>query len=629
MDNLYLITLSLIPFLAPDRYKHRATTWVVALLSLFYAAISLSTLGVFELPEIFRQFALTPLTAIFTLTFCCTFSSIMLLHKDEPKRKPLQLSLFYNSVVVLFVSVVGVLISMTPTSTGVSSVSSGMFFGIIWDFALNWELMGLSSFALLILGAERRDILHSAVLYFIVMHLGFLAILGSLVTLSDGSGTLFGSSGIPLITSIILLVGFSVKSAIFPCHFWLPHTYRASRGIGAALMASSSTNMGLCGIILVAQNSTEPLTFSYILIAIGLITTLLGSLRMIHKNSLSGVLSYSSIENSGIILFGIGFALLLEQYHIGSLASFMMIGVVMKFVSHALSKSMLFTAVEKVLQGASTDRINSLGGLWKGMPRTTLLYVLGGLSLSGVPLFGGFLAEFIIFTALLMAISTTGITVVAVLGVLVLSLAAASVVFNISKSFGLAFLGNGRTSEALNSTETTSKLQKVGLWLLTIFSTVGCWVLCAVLFRFSVELFGIDISFKDWVEQMFVNIMVVFVLLVLIVAALIFIRLRLSRKQESRIDPVWSCGYSNETNPSAQYTSESFSDDATLVVTIPKNEKAKRRRGGIKRKISPIRILARWTSRLALFQTGHTSHYIIHIIWFLALILILTLCSVI
>lgn len=632
MDNIYLIILSLIPFLATTKHKQKATTWVIGLLSIFYGTISVATLGAFELPALLNRFALTPLTAIFVLTFCCTFFSIMLVHRDESQKSPLQLSLFYNSVVVLFISVIGVLISMTPTSTGLGSSSSGMFYGIIWEFALNWELMGLSSFALLFLGAEHRNILHSAVLYFIVMHLGFIAILGSLVSISDGSGSLFGSSGISLVPSILLFAGFSVKSAVFPFHFWLPHTYNASRGAGAALMASSSTNMGLCGIILVAQNSLQPIAFSYILIAVGLITTLYGALKMIHKNSLNGILSYSSIENSGITVFGIGFALLVQQHGLDTIASLMMVGVVVKFVSHALSKSMLFSAVDHILQSVGRSKISAMGGLWRRLPQTSLLYVTGGLSLSATPLFGGFLAELLIFTALLMAISTSSVTIVTVAGILVLSLAAASVVFNISKSFGVAFLGNARTPEAQNCVEVSTKRDKIGTWLLIILSTVGCWVLCATLFGLSSSIFGNDISNEGWVIELFMNIMIVFVLLALLVALLIFVRLQLSRKHETKIDPVWTCGYSSETNPRAQYTSESFSDDATLVVSIPStsNNTNKVKRGSrMKRKISPIRILARWTSRLALFQTGHTSHYIIHIIWFLALILILTLCSVI
>ncbi len=396
-------------------------------------------------------------------------------------------------------------------------------------------------------------------------------------------------------------------------------------------MASSSTNMGLCGIILVLQNSLETLTFSYILIAIGLITTLYGSLWMIRKNSLAGVLSYSSIENSGIILFGIGFSALTRINGLESISALMMVGVILKFVSHALSKSMLFGAVESVQQGVGRNRISNMGGLWRKMPQTTLMYLVGGLSLSAVPLFGGFIAEFLMFTALLMAISTSSVTIIAALAILVLSLAAASVVFNISKSFALAFLGNPRTADAKNASEGSfaGLRNKIGFWFLTLCSTLGSWVLCAWLFGLSETLFGVNLGAESWVIDLFINIMVSFVLLVLLVAVLIVIRQVLTKKSAIRVDPVWTCGYSSETNPKAQYTSESFSNEAMQVVTLPSTSNRPKRSRDISRRISPIRFLGRWTSRLALFQTGHTSHYIMHIIWFLALILILTICSVI
>ncbi len=219
------------------------------------------------------------------------------------------------------------------------------------------------------------------------------------------------------------------------------------------------------------------------------------------------------------------------------------------------------------------------------------------------------------------------IFLISLLVIIVVALVDASTILNHSKSLSRPFLGHRRQQIDYQEVESRGFGTILGIALLVTFASVGCWALVYLFFERAELLFAIEASNLAQIWEILTKIGYVFLLLVLIVALLYVVRRLTASKRANRVAPTWGCAYSSEVAPMAQYSSESFSEEASLVVAYPRST-LRNSRATLRRKISPMRIMRRWTARLALFQTGQTSHYVMHIIWFLALVLILTLCSV-
>lgn len=607
-----LLILSILPFVVPVGSKRTAATVVIGLVGGVVTAISLSVILGFELPGVgvlFDYIALSPIGAIFALLFSASFLAIMLADRTDRSKSPVLLSLFYASTVVLYISLIAILIAPT-----------------LWDFALSWELMGCSSFMLMLHGADRRESLHSAILYFIAMHVGFIFILAGFL-MAGTPGYMWGGGGIDLMAWLMFFVGFGLKSAIFPLHFWLPPAYRSTSGTGAALLSGGATNIGLYGLLVITYNSASVATCGFILFCFGITGALFGAFRMIRSSTLSNVLSYSSIENLGVIVMAFGLSFYAKAEGMNTVALLAIAGGVLRMYNHAISKSLLFVAVGQLQRSITTDAISALGGLARRMPFTSTGFAVGGLSLCSMPPFAGFVSEFLIFTALFVAVGSKALSIIAIVGIVALALASASTIFNISKSFGVGFLGLARSEVARGATEHRTVSLMIGYALFFTFATVAGWVLCITMMEYSVEIFAISID-AEWIFNILIGVATTCGILVIIVGGLWALRHWATKKRPNTIAPTWGCAYDSHPAPEAQYTAESFAAEASLVVEY-KNSLHSKTKAALRAQVSPMRFMRRWTARLALLQTGRTSHYVMHIILFLALVLILTITSAI
>lgn len=617
MENIYLLILAVLPVVASKKAKKSVSVLVLTLLTILYGGVALCSLLGIEIPvEELKSFSITPLGAVFALMFCASTVPTLLSDRVNPLKTEMYYSVFYASAIVLFISLYGVLLALSPSNNGSDT---------LWNFALNWEIMGLSSFTLMFREGQRREYFHSAILYFIVMHVGFFFLLSGFISLNAETGYLLGRSPMTIGSWLLLFVGFGLKSAIYPLYFWLPYTYKASLGAGAAIMAGTSTNIGLFGIMTISSMVLDKEAVALILISLGLLSALVGSFSMIKASSFSRVLSFSSVENLGVILFGFGFSLYASYYGAEEVAVIAMLASLVKLVSHSITKALLLIVSGKVRHSSTTDTISRLGGVIKIMPKAGGMFAIGGMSLSSMPLFGSFIAEFMLFSALVMAFSSMSLSIIAILGVVVLALASASTIFNITKTFSVAFLGEPRTDVVSGMRETKSRARGWGYTLFVIFITVGVWAFAYLAIENSVRLFGVETSALGWIWDMVVGIATVSGVLVAVVALLWLWRSSLEKNREKSISDTWACGNPQSTQIDTQPSAESFSYEADTVVTLPLRKSTKK---SIQQKMSPIKLLRRWTFRLALFQTGKISHYVLHIILFLVIVLTLTLCDV-
>ena len=251
-----------------------------------------------------------------------------------------------------------------------------------------WEVMGLASFLLIGFWFETDTAARAASKAFMVTRFGdvgfglALAIMW-LATKSFSfepvfklveSGAWTGTSLI--VATLLLFMGAMGKSAQFPLHVWLPDAM-AGPTPGSALIHAAT--MVAAGVYLVARSfplfEANPETLMVVAI-IGTITAVMAALIALAMDDIKKVLAYSTISQLGLMMLALG---------MGS-----WVAAMFHLMTHAFFKALLFLAAGSVIHGTHTQDIREMGGLWRKMPWTTFTWVIGALSLAGIPPLAGF-----------------------------------------------------------------------------------------------------------------------------------------------------------------------------------------------------------------------------------------------
>jgi multicomponent K+:H+ antiporter subunit A len=187
---------------------------------------------------------------------------------------------------------------------------------------------------------------------------------------------------------ILFLLGAFTKSAQFPFHFWLPNAMAAPTPVSAYL---HSATMVKAGVFLLARMypvlAGTDLWF-VIVSTTGAITFVYGAYIALLKHDLKGLLAYSTVSHLGLItlLFGLDTPLAA-------------VAAVFHIINHAIFKASLFMSAGIIDHETGTRDMRRMGGLFKTMPRTSVLGILAAGSMAGVPLLNGFLSKEMFFTA--------------------------------------------------------------------------------------------------------------------------------------------------------------------------------------------------------------------------------------
>jgi hydrogenase-4 component B len=187
------------------------------------------------------------------------------------------------------------------------------------------------------------------------------------------------------------------------------------------------------------------------------------------ENDLKRLLAFSTIENVGIILIGVGVALLAAGRGVAILGTVALTAALVHVVNHALFKSALFMAAGSVQAATGTRDLNRLGGLARLMPVTTIVFAIGAASIAGLPPLNGFAGEWLTFQALFGAAGDTALSpvvrtiVIAAIGGLGLTTALAVGTF--VKALGIGFLALPRSDGAATARE-TGRLMGAGMGVL-------------------------------------------------------------------------------------------------------------------------------------------------------------------
>ncbi len=184
-----------------------------------------------------------------------------------------------------------------------------------------------------------------------------------------------------------LVVGFLVKAAIFPLHFWLPDAHASAPSPVSALLSGLVVKMGVVGLvrtrILFVEADVVPVVLlDQLLVWLGAIAVLAGAVLALVQRELKLMLAYSTVANMGYIAVGLGLA---TSAAVG--------GALAHTVYHAVIKTGLFLTAGSILLCTGLSRVDDLRGLGQRMPLTCGALVLGLLAATGIPTTAGFVGK--------------------------------------------------------------------------------------------------------------------------------------------------------------------------------------------------------------------------------------------
>ncbi len=203
---------------------------------------------------------------------------------------------------------------------------------------------------------------------------------------------------------------------------------------------------------------------------LGTITLFTGTMQALKQEQSKRLLAFHSIGQVGYILLGTGCSAALLSAGQSTLAAIAFLGALLHVLNHGLFKSLLFLNAGSMLYATDTQDLNKMGGLMKFMPLTAITGLVASLSISGVPLFNGFVSKWCIYAAAIQG-NTAGryLPICAVVAILTSALTLASFV----KFFGVSFLC--RSSALVKAQASTRRLEVPWLMQLPqVFLAVLC-----------------------------------------------------------------------------------------------------------------------------------------------------------
>ncbi|MDE3149949.1 MAG: hydrogenase 4 subunit F [Acidobacteriota bacterium] len=189
---------------------------------------------------------------------------------------------------------------------------------------------------------------------------------------------------------VFLLVGYGTKVGLAPLHNWLPDAHAEGPAPVSAVLSGLLLNVALYAVIrckVLVEGSIGSALPSRILMGFGLLSTILGAFFLWRQRDIKRLFAYSSIEHMGVITFAFGMG--------GPIANF---AALLHMTVHSLTKSSLFFTAGHASQTAGTQRMDGIRGLAAINPAIGWSLMLGSIAILGMPPFGVFASEFLIFT---------------------------------------------------------------------------------------------------------------------------------------------------------------------------------------------------------------------------------------
>lgn len=258
-----------------------------------------------------------------------------------------------------------------------------VFAGDLITLFVFWELLAFTS-VFLILARRTQRAYVAAMRYLIIQVLsGVLLLIGAIFYQIDNATLEFAYLGLDGIAGWLIFIAFGIKCAFPLAHNWLTDAYPEATVTGTVFLSAFTTKVAVYALAR-GYPGTE------LLVYIGAVMTIFPIFFAVIENDLRRVLAYSLINQLGFMVVGIGIGTALAIN-----------GAVSHAFNDVIFKGLLFMSMGAVLH--MTGRINGsdLGGLYKSMPKTTVLCIVGAASISAFPLFNGFVSKSMVMSAAL------------------------------------------------------------------------------------------------------------------------------------------------------------------------------------------------------------------------------------
>jgi hydrogenase-4 component B len=325
-------------------------------------------------------------------------------------------------------------------------------------FLIAWELFAVSAYFLVTLDRRSTEVRAAGWLYLVASHVAAVCLFAFFCTLAARTGSwelgdMRGHSGLaPLFW--LALVGFGLKAGMFPLHVWLPSAHANAPSHVSAILSGVTLKMGVYGIVRFSGWLPMPPTAGWVVTALAVSSAVLGVAFALGQHDFKRLLAYHSVENIGIILIGLGFAMVATSQGNATWGRLALAGGLLHVWNHGLFKSLLFFAAGSVLHTTGTREMSRLGGLWRMMPWTTSLFALGAVAISGLPPLNGFVSEWLIYLGLFDATIARSLAAwAAIPAAILLGVAGALALACFVKACGVMFLGAPRSQAALRARE--------------------------------------------------------------------------------------------------------------------------------------------------------------------------------
>jgi hydrogenase-4 component B len=331
-------------------------------------------------------------------------------------------------------------------------------------FLFGWEIMALSAYFLVTTEAQDSEVRDAGWLYLVATHVATLLLVGLFAVLRAASGSFALapldadrlSPGMATAIFVLALAGFGLKAGVMPLHVWLPSAHAAAPSHVSAIMSGVLIKMGIYGLARVLSLvPNPPITWGGVLLGLGVVSGVLGVAFAISQHDIKRLLAYHSIENIGIIVMGLGLALIGRSLGRADWVLLGLAGGLLHVLNHALFKALLFLSAGSVIHTTHTREIDHLGGLAKEMPATSLCFLIGAVAICGLPPLNGFVSELLIYLGLFgTLVNREGSSYpAAAFATPALALIGGLALACFVKVYGAVFLGTARSDHARHAQE--------------------------------------------------------------------------------------------------------------------------------------------------------------------------------
>ncbi|VVB93766.1 F(420)H(2) dehydrogenase subunit L [uncultured archaeon] len=448
-------------------------------------------------------------------------------------------------------------------------------------FLIVWELMSVISYLLVVYEHEKPETRKAGFTYIVMTHIGTGFIILSFLIFAGASGNFnfetFRAAGTVMpsllrdMAFIFALIGFGAKAGIVPLHIWLPYAHPAAPSNVSALMSGVMIKTAIFMLIRVIFDflGAGSAWWGYLVLAVGTLSAIIGILYAVVEPDIKRMLAFSSIENVGIILIGIGASMIFFEGGRPVLAAIAAIAALYHLLNHSVFKGLLFMGAGSIIFSTHTKNIEKLGGLIKKMPVSSVLILVGVLSISALPPFSGFVSEWLTFQSLLLGFNFNTFTMIVLsISAAVLALTGALAAFCFLKTFGIGFLALPRSEHAEHATEAnTPMLLGMGLFaILSILLGILPFYILPALDKVTRTFIGTSAfsesfslsSFGTIVLPAKISMSTPLLLVLMFILLLVPFLLLYNTKKSRAIYETWGCGQPVSTARN-EYTAHAFS----------------------------------------------------------------------